>query len=240
MQIQPGLRLGTADLHVHTNFSDGGDTPHAVYSSARRRGLDIIAITDHDTLVGALVAADAARRAEAPPFVIVGEEVTSAQGHILALFLRELVRPHMSAADTIQAIHAQGGLAIAPHPFWRTLAAEGSTPHGVGALIFDLAFDAIEVRNGGFTPSMVRANRRAAAAAGALGATRVGGSDAHVRQAIGWSHTRFPGRTPDDLRQAIAAGTTSVGGLLLNPAGVMRYAAWGLSRPAVGQLVKLG
>jgi predicted metal-dependent phosphoesterase TrpH len=232
MQKQNGLRHGTADLHVHTNLSDGRDTPHAVYATARERGLDVIAITDHDTLIGALIAADASRRAAAPPSVIVGEEVTSAQGHIIGLFLRELVRPGMSAADTIRAIQAQGGLAIAPHPFWRTLAAEGSTPHGVGALVFDLPFDALEVRNGGFTPSMMRANRRATAAAQVLGATAVGGSDAHVRQAVGWAHTRFPGRTPDELRRAIATGTTAAGALVLNPAGVVRYAARGLLRPA--------
>ena len=232
MQQHSDTRLGTADLHVHTTFSDGRDTPHAVYSAARRRGVDVLAITDHDSLVGALVAADAARRAQAPTFVIVGEEVSSAHGHILGLFLRELVRPGLSAAETILAIHEQGGLAIAAHPFWRTLQADGRPPHGVGSLVFDLPFDAVEVRNGGFTPSMMRANRRAEAAAAALRATRVGGSDAHVRQALGWAHTRFPGRTADDLRRAIAAGLTVPGSLLLNPAGVMRYAAWGITRPA--------
>lgn len=231
MQKPLELRRGTADLHVHTTASDGSDSPHAVYQTAARRGLDVIAVTDHDTLLGGLIAADVARRAEAPPCVIVGEEVSSSQGHIIGLFLRELVRPGMNAADTIRAIHAQGGVAIAPHPFWRTLAAETARPHGVGALVFDLPFDAIEVRNGGFTPSMVRANRRAAAAAKALDATAVGGSDAHVRQAIGWAHTRFPGHTPDDLRRALAARATSPSGLLLNPTGVIRYAAWGLSRP---------
>ena len=232
MQQHSDTRLGTADLHVHTTFSDGRDTPHAVYSAARSRRIDVLAVTDHDSLVGALVAADAAQRAQAPPFVIVGEEVTSAQGHIIGLFLRELVRPGLSAADTIRAIHRQGGMAIAAHPFWRTLQADGKPPHGVGSLVFDLPFDAIEVRNGGFTPSMMRANRRAEAAAAAVRTPRVGGSDAHVRQAIGWAHTRFPGRTPDDLRRAIAAGLTAPGALLLNPTGVMRYAAWGITRPA--------
>lgn len=227
-------RHGTADLHVHTNFSDGRDTPYDVYVSARRRGLDVVAITDHDVLVGGLIAADIARRAGGTPEVIVGEEVSTAQGHVIGLFLRELVRPGMSAADTIAAIHAQGGLAIAAHPFWRTLGTQGVRPHGVGELVFDLPFDALEVRNGGFTPSMMRANRRAVAAAQALRATTVGGSDAHVRQAIGWAHTRFPGRTARDLRRAIAESETSAGAVLLNPAGVMRYAAWGLSRPALG------
>jgi hypothetical protein len=53
-----------------------------------------------------------------------------------------------------------------------------------------------------------------------------------VRQAAGWAHTRFPGRTPADLRAALAAGTTAAASLLLNPAGVVRYAAWGVTRPA--------
>ena len=111
MQKPLELRRGTADLHVHTTASDGSDSPHAVYQTAARRGLDVIAVTDHDTLLGGLIAADVARRAEAPPCVIVGEEVSSSQGHIIGLFLRELVRPGMNAADTIRAIHAQGGVA---------------------------------------------------------------------------------------------------------------------------------
>lgn len=220
---------GTADIHIHTHFSDGRDSPAAVLDRARRCGLDVVAITDHDQLVGGVVAADLAARAGGPPFVIVGEEVSSRDGHILGLFLRELIPPGLSAADTVAAIHAQGGLAIAAHPFWRALRAGGMTPRGSGSLIFDLPFDAIEVRNGGFTPSMVRANRQAELAAAGLGASRVGGSDAHIRQAIGWAHTRFPGRTPAELRQAIQDGTTQPGSLLMTPAGVMRYAAWALS-----------
>jgi predicted metal-dependent phosphoesterase TrpH len=224
------LVAGTADLHVHTHFSDGNDSPEAVLQTARSRRLDVLAITDHDCLVGAILASAVARRCGGPPYLVVGEEITSSQGHILGLFLRELVHPGQSAADTIAAIHEQGGLAIAAHPFWRALSATEDAPRGVGALVFDLPFDAVETRNGGFTPSMMRANRRAESAARALALPRTGGSDAHVRQAIGWAHTRFPGSTPDDLRQAILAGTTSAGALLLNPAGVMRYAAWGLTR----------
>src|SRR5207237_1568754 len=112
--------LGRADLHMHTTFSDGWPSPtELVDHVSRRTDLDVIAVTDHDTIEGALRAADRAgsrRRLQ----VIVGEEVSSRDGHILALFLERRIRPGMSAAATVNAIHEQGGLAVAAHPFSRT------------------------------------------------------------------------------------------------------------------------
>ena len=104
---------------MHTNFSDGWPTPFDLVAHARVTGLDVIAVTDHDTIEGALRACDhAAGRSKLE--VIVGEEVSSRNGHIVGLFLERRVRPGMSAAATVHAIHDQGGLAIAVHPFWRT------------------------------------------------------------------------------------------------------------------------
>ncbi|MDQ6691353.1 MAG: PHP domain-containing protein, partial [Candidatus Dormibacteraeota bacterium] len=143
-------KLGFADLHIHTSFSDGWPTPVEVVDHVTRdRQLDVIAITDHDTIEGALRAADHAARASRIA-VIVGEEVSSRQGHILGLFLNKRVRPGLSAAATIDEIHSQGGLAIAAHPFWRTarMAQRLRGPvHGVGWLAAELEFDAIEVEN---------------------------------------------------------------------------------------------
>ena len=111
---------GAADLHMHTQYSDGQDSPAEVLEWAERVGLDVIAITDHDCIDGAEVAADLAARDGTRPDVIVGEEVSSLDGHILALFISRVVPPGMSAEDTVAAIHKQGGLTIAAHPFWRT------------------------------------------------------------------------------------------------------------------------
>src|ERR1700687_1413566 len=129
----PMVAPGRADLHMHTTVSDGWPTPQdLVDHAARRAKLDVIAVTDHDTIEGALRARDhAAKRARF--HVIVGEEVSSRDGHIVALFLERRVRPGMSAAATVDAIHDQGGLAVAVHPFWRTQRRAKSRPgDGVG------------------------------------------------------------------------------------------------------------
>jgi len=222
---------GTADLHIHTHHSDGQDGPAEVIAWAARIGLDVIAITDHDQIDGALIAAEMARRELRTPDVIVGEEVSSLEGHILALFIERLVPPDMTAAETVAAIHDQGGLAIAAHPYWRS----SSTDHrgrlyGLGDRIAEIEFDAVEVINGGFTPSMIGANRRAGWVAEALGRTPVGGSDAHVKHALGWGHTRFDGRTARDLRKSVETGRTQAGRSRLHPAGLGRYATWSLGR----------
>lgn len=218
---------GTADLHAHTRHSDGADSPKEVLQWAARAGLDVLAITDHDTISGAEIAAELAGESGTGPDVIVGEEVSSADGHILALFICDLVPPGMPAAETVAAIHEQGGLAIAAHPFWR---AEPRRPYryGVGSLIETVDFDAVEVLNGGFTPSMISANNRAAAAAGSR--TRVGGSDAHVKHALGWAHTRFCGRSAAELRAALSAGQVAPGRSRIDPVGLRRYATWSLGR----------
>lgn len=101
------------DLHVHTCASpDSLTRPERALWWAKRRGLDALAITDHDTL-------DAAREiaGRAELVVIVGEEVNTSEGEVIGLFLHETIPPGSSAADTIGFIHEQGGLAILPHPY---------------------------------------------------------------------------------------------------------------------------
>jgi predicted metal-dependent phosphoesterase TrpH len=231
--------LGLADLHVHTHHSDGQDSPADVVEQARLRGIRIIAITDHDCLDGALAAT--AHAATAPGVeVIVGEEVSTRDGHVLGLFLEEWIRPGMSAADTVAAIHDQGGIAVAAHPFWRTTSrTPGRPPHGVGELIASVHFDAVEIMNGGFTPSMICANVRAGWANTHLGLAVTGGSDAHVKQAIGCAATAFDGSTAAELRAALLAGQTTARLGRQSAVAVGRYLAWGLTvRPRpVGELV---
>jgi len=212
---------------MHTNFSDGWPTPFDLVAHARLTGLDVIAVTDHDTIEGALRACDhAAGRSKLQ--VIVGEEVSSRNGHIVGLFLERRVRPGMSAAATVHAIHEQGGLAIAVHPFWRTQRrARGGAVHGVGWLAAELPFDAIEVENA--TPGFYVFNHLARRLSMGLGCAEVGGSDAHILDAVGRAFTEFPGRTPKALRAALEAGTTSAGRRRYKAVGLMRYAAWGLN-----------
>lgn len=226
---------GRADLHMHTTASDGWPTPQELVDHAARRGsLSVIAITDHDTIEGALRAREhAAKRARF--HVIVGEEVSSRDGHIVALFLERRIRPGMSAAATVQAIHDQGGLAIAVHPFWRTeRVARSGRVHGVGWLAAELDFDGIEVENA--TPGFYVFNQLAHRLNLGLGAAELGSSDAHILDAVGRAYTEFPGKTPEALRTAIDSGTTVARRQRYRAMGLMRYAAWGLNhqRYAVG------
>jgi predicted metal-dependent phosphoesterase TrpH len=222
---------GVADLHLHTDFSDGWPSPEDVVDRvALRTRLNVIAITDHDTIEGALYAAEHAAKRRGPRrvHVIVGEEVSSRDGHIVGLFLAQRVRPGMSAAATVHAIHEQGGLAIAAHPFWRTQRqARGRLVHGVGWLAGELEFDAIEVENS--TPGFYLFNQMAHRLAEATGAAVVGNSDAHILDAIGRAHTSFQGTTPEALRHAIVTAATRAHRSRYRPLGLVRYAAWGFN-----------
>ena len=226
---------GRADLHMHTTCSDGWPTPHELVDHAARRArLDVIAVTDHDTIEGALRAREyAAKRTRFQ--VIVGEEVSSRDGHIVALFLERRVRPGMSAAATVHAIHDQGGLAIAAHPFWRTQRrTRTGLVHGVGWLAAELDFDAIEVENA--TPGFYLFNQLAHRLNLGLGAAELGCSDAHILDAVGRAFTEFPGKTPEALRAAIESRATAARRRRYRAVGLVRYAAWGLNhqRYAVG------
>ena len=225
---------GLADLHLHTSHSDGWPSPAEVVDHVTlETDLDVIAVTDHDTIEGALRAAEHSARIEGVA-VIVGEEVSSLQGHILGLFLERRVRPGLTAAATIDEIHRQGGLAIAAHPFWRTeRIAErfrGSI-HGVGWLAAELDFDAIEVENS--TPGLGLANVLARRLADGSGCACTGGSDAHIIDAIGKSATSFNGRSARALRSAIETGTTLPVHSRYEVTALLRYLAWGLNHERV-------
>lgn len=218
---------GRADLHMHTTFSDGWPSPHELVDYACATAMDVIAVTDHDTIEGALRAGEYAGSKKRLQ-VIVGEEVSSRDGHIVGLFLERRIRPGMSAAATVNAIHDQGGLAIAVHPFWRTQRrTRGGPVHGVGWLAAELDFDGIEVENA--TPGFYVFNQLARRLTMGLGCAEVGGSDAHILDAVGRAYTKFPGRTPAALREAIEKGRTTAGRRRYRAMGLMRYAAWGLN-----------
>ena len=104
-----------ADLHMHTNFSnDCATTPEELLAAAEESGLEAIAITDHNTIAGAL---EVARIAPAGMHVIIGEEVKTRQGEIIGLYLTEEIPRGLSAEETILRIKEQGALVYVPHPF---------------------------------------------------------------------------------------------------------------------------
>ena len=191
-----------ADPHCHTLASDGMVSAAELVDAAIAAGLDLIAITDHDTMAEAW--------AEHQGITVVrGEEITTrwpAQTHILAWFLEKPVRSGMTVADTVAAIHDQGGLAVIPHPFMPTYF--GSIqPSMLRELIERHPVDAIEMMS---TVPMGGRRRRQlndfyAANSERLGAA-VGASDCHFgAHDLGVVVTNYEG----DFRTAIERRTTS-------------------------------
>jgi predicted metal-dependent phosphoesterase TrpH len=203
--------LGSADLHIHTAASDGMASPEDVVRwAAEHTTLDVIAVTDHDRLDGALRAREYARTSGAEIEVVPGIEVTTRRGHLLALFVEEPVSSLRSLSQTIEAVHAQGGLCIIPHPMsllppsLRRRTIDGMMAPGNRRQ----KVDGIEVIN----PTPVQSwwqhrVRRRNAESWHLAET--GGSDAHFLEQIGSAVTRFPGRSAADLRLALDARLAS-------------------------------
>jgi len=202
-------RLGRADLHIHTLASDGTSGIDEILAQAVDvAGLDVIAITDHERIDAALAARAVAAARDLPLEVVVGEEVTTRGGHLLALFIEAPIRPLRSLRSTIAAIHEQGGLAIPAHPL---------VPYPLCAQAFALRRlladpdpavhpDGLET----FNPTALGRpwHGRVVRFADEHGLAAVGSSDAHAARAVGTGHTSFPGRSAEDLRQAILGRLT--------------------------------
>lgn len=205
-RARPGVPGGRADLHVHSIWSDGAQRPEAIVKAASGR-MDVIAITDHDEIRGAVLAQDFAR--EHPELgieVVVGEEISTRNGHLIGLWLEEAVPPGLSATETIDLIHTQGGLAVAAHPF-HPIRGTSRGQYSVGRLIPDLALDAIEiVNNAGVFSKLYDAWAAMRNVEWMLPVTA--GSDAHHVWYVGSALTRFEGRSAADLRRALVAGAT--------------------------------
>lgn len=184
--------------------------------------LSVVAICDHNTNEGALEAAALAHRFRVD--VIVGQEVESSDGHILGLWTPELIPAELDAHETVARIHAQGGLAIAAHPFAPRWWHKHGLCRGERSVYDCVDYDGVEVANS--TPLLFLANFRARgyhrANADRLAAT--GGSDAHMLSVVGTSRTIFPGTTQDDLRRAIEMRTTRGWGPSFQPLRAYRYA----------------
>jgi len=175
------------DLHVHSFFSsDGVAAPEAIVASARAKGLSGIAITDHNTCecVDYFMAHGFMNKAGTPVdgfLIIPGQEVTTAEGHLLCL---GGVLPNlkgMSAAEVVKLIHAQGALAVPPHPYDLVRA-------GIRRTVLDaLDIDALEVFNAATT--LRRYNKQAFDYAKERGLPMTAASDAHHESAVGTAFT---------------------------------------------------
>jgi len=206
-----------ADIHIHTTRSNGFAEPEDVVQHVlKNTDIDVIAITDHDSIAGGADAQSWLHRSRTlgrPLEVVIGSEISSGDGHILGLFLKENVPMGLDAHTTIDLIHQQGGIAIAAHPFSSVLRCLGMK--GVGDLIQTLPFDAVETINS--NPTEIYGNRVARwKNLHGQKLPETGGSDAHHLYMIGRAYTLFHGRTPGELYSAIIAGKIRSGGTVCN------------------------
>ena len=118
-----GFRVLEADLHTHTSWSDGSLSPFGVVRQAERRGIDVVAVTEHNTVWPSRFAR-AYAHATGGPLAITGEEVTNARFHVIAIGVETPIEPSQPLEGVLKDIHAQHGIAIAAHPvrhFWPAL-----------------------------------------------------------------------------------------------------------------------
>jgi predicted metal-dependent phosphoesterase TrpH len=186
------------DLHCHTSASfDSLASPESVAKAAATRGLTHLAITDHDRIEGALRARDAA-----PPdlTIIVGEEIRTAHGDLIALFLERVVAPGQPARDTIDEVRAQGGLVGIPHPFDRFRGSMLKDPRleAMAPLV-----DWVESHNARVVGGS--GNEQAAAFALEMGLPGIAVSDAHSVVEVGVAYTVLDGNpsTAEGLMAAL-------------------------------------
>ncbi|HEY7331558.1 MAG TPA: PHP-associated domain-containing protein [Candidatus Limnocylindria bacterium] len=205
---------GKADMHLHTLYSDGTAEVQALLDHVEREtDLDVVAITDHERIDGALRAREIHAAGDYSFELVVGEEITTRRGHLLALFVEERIPALRPIGETMERVRDQGGLAIAAHPMApltpslgrRTLLALHHSP--------DLRhrLDAIEIMN----PSAAGRSRQLARHdlnTRILHLPGVGNSDAHVLEHVGSAWTWFPGRTAEDYRRAVREGTVEAEG----------------------------
>lgn len=229
--------MGIADLHLHTVYSyDGTASVPAVLARAKQIGLDVIAITDHDEIRGALKAFELA-----PQFgieVIPGIEITTAEGDLLALFVTEKIQPGRPLVETIVKVGEAGGICIAPHPMARGTSmkslSRSSILRALDHPVTSRILIGIETYNA--TTLDCESNLLAQKLwTECPGTARVGNSDAHVSQAIGLGTTEFLGNTAAHLLDALWIGRTDVRqGEHLSSAQILGSWAWNfvMSAPA--------
>jgi predicted metal-dependent phosphoesterase TrpH len=170
------------DLHIHTCASeDSAVHPAEAIKAAKWRGLDRLCVTDHNRIDGALVAKEID-----PEFVIVGEEILTTHGEVLAFFVAEWVPPFLSHQETLERLEAQGAIISVSHPFdrhrhpWKKETLENILPR----------LDAVE----GFNARSlhVEDNEKSQAFAATHNLPITAGSDAHSALEIGAAYLEIP------------------------------------------------
>jgi len=228
--VSHGDRPGKADLHVHTAVGDGMASPREILDYVEAKtDLDVIAITDHDDLRGAVQTREAWAQGNYRFQVVPGMEVTAIEGHIIALFVEEPLPSLRPVEEVLEAVHRQGGLAIAAHPLsWLTRSlGEKALERIAGSSQEDVYLDGLETANQS-PGARVRLKRVVTLNRERYHVAEVGGSDAHFLKVIGSAYTEFPGRSADDLRRSIVERTS--GGVNGRPPTLLEIGPWQVLR----------
>jgi len=189
------------DFHIHSKFSyDSLLNPKRIVRIAEKRGLDGIAITDHDTIKGALEAS----KFNNSIYVIIGSEIKTEIGDVIGLFLNEELTSK-NFDEVVDEVKRQDGLVVLPHPYKKNQ----DIPNGILRKV-----DLIETLNGRLSPEL---NHKAQILAKNNGMPIIGGSDAHISKSIGCVKTIFNCekhaiQNVEDIKQLLLKGDAKVVG----------------------------
>jgi len=210
------------DFHIHTKYSLEPVMfgifkttplfgPEQLIKHAVKQKLDVIAITDHDTIKGAQIGEKLLKKMKEKIILIKGEEISTKDGHLIGLGLEENIKPGLTAEESIDKIKKQGGISIAPHPF---------TPFGLRNKILNLNLDGIETKN--LWAVFLNKNRKANKYAKKMKLAKIGSSDAHSLSAVGKVYTDVTAKQSnvDSILKAIKNRQT-VPGSRITPHGAM-------------------
>lgn len=228
-------RMGKADTHVHTEYSgfnmlgilrfpESVETPAKQVDCARKQGVDVLCITDHNEVAGGFIAQKYAKQYDDIE-VVVGDEVMTTEGEVIGLWLNEKLPLGLSSEEAVDRIHDQGGLAIAPHPFSVHVS-------GMQEKIFELPLEGFETINGGHPDPYSNSFAQAVMDRHPGRWAALSGSDAHSVFTSGYNWTEFPGRTADEFREAILHKQTVPCGV---PAPVLGQVQWSIEVVMGGQ-----
>lgn len=204
--VQDGRRVVAADFHVHTAFGDGAIPPWNIGREARRRGLDAVALTNHNQVFAARLARWLSRHLGGP-VVLAGQEVTNPGFHVVAAGLQRAVDWRLPVADMIADVHAQGGVAIAAHPerpYWPAFDAPAMRALDGAEVLHPLVFVTADGRRdlAAFYQRVQQARDRPLAA--------IGSSDFHTLATLGRCRTFVSARELSEpaILQAVREGRT--------------------------------
>ncbi len=214
-----------AETHCHTTSSDGRHPPDQVVLEANKKGLDFLAVTDHNTFRGAVLAQRAVKlRGLEKPVVIPGNEVRTTKGDVLVLCEKPLSKIKKDPWDLRDLADENNCVMIAAHPYSIIEPAVGDFIREAPEL-----FDAIEVWNATNLPFL---NSKAARVARELGKPGTAGSDAHVKEEIGSAFTLVytDESSVESFLEAVRKGDIRPVKGLPSLTAVLAHLAWGVKR----------